>query len=50
MNLSRPIIKAITALGFTKPSPIQSKAIPLGMEGRDLCASAVTGSGVHLSF
>lgn len=50
MNLSRPIIKAITALGFSKPTPIQSKAVPLGMEGRDICASAVTGSGKTAAF
>ena len=50
MNLSRPIIKALTALGFSKPTPIQSRAIPLGMEGRDLCAGAITGSGKTAAF
>ncbi|KCV68094.1 adenosinetriphosphatase [Fonticula alba] len=50
MNLSRPILRAINALGFSKPTPIQSRAIPVALAGRDICASAVTGSGKTAAF
>ena len=36
--------------GFTAPTPIQSAAIPLALEGRDLLAQAKTGSGKTLAF
>ena len=45
MNLSRPIMRALAELGFTTPTPIQGRTIPLALQGLDLCASAVTGSG-----
>jgi ATP-dependent RNA helicase DDX27 len=38
--------KAITLLGYTKPTPIQQQAIPLALQAKDLCASAITGSGI----
>ncbi|MEQ2186974.1 putative ATP-dependent RNA helicase ddx27, partial [Goodea atripinnis] len=44
MNLSRPILKAITALGFKEPTPIQKACVPVGLLGRDLCACAATGT------
>jgi ATP-dependent RNA helicase DDX27 len=50
MNLSRPLLKSITALGFTKPTQIQAKTIPLAMQGKDICGSAVTGSGKTAAF
>ncbi|RKP04075.1 hypothetical protein CXG81DRAFT_8765 [Caulochytrium protostelioides] len=50
MNLSRPIMKGLTTLGFIKPTPIQCRAIPLGMAGKDLCGAAVTGSGKTAAF
>lgn len=50
LNLSRPILKAITQLGFGAPTPIQSKTIPIALMGRDICASAVTGSGKTAAF
>ncbi|XP_040015601.1 probable ATP-dependent RNA helicase DDX27 isoform X2 [Xiphias gladius] len=50
MNLSRPILKAITALGFKQPTPIQKACVPVGMLGRDLCACAATGTGKTAAF
>ncbi|XP_075869385.1 putative ATP-dependent RNA helicase DDX27 isoform X2 [Nelusetta ayraudi] len=50
MNLSRPILKAVTALGFQQPTPIQKACIPVGLLGRDLCACAATGTGKTAAF
>ena len=50
LNLSRPLLRAIEALGFVSPTAIQAKAIPYGLSGRDVCASAVTGSGKTAAF
>nr|XP_015813847.2 probable ATP-dependent RNA helicase DDX27 isoform X2 [Nothobranchius furzeri] len=50
MNLSRPILKAITALGFKEPTPIQKACVPVGLLGRDLCACAATGTGKTAAF
>ncbi|KAJ3080013.1 nucleolar DEAD-box protein required for synthesis of 60S ribosomal subunit, partial [Quaeritorhiza haematococci] len=50
LNLSRPILKAIAALGYTKPTPIQARTIPLALQGIDICGAAVTGSGKTASF
>lgn len=50
MNLSRPILKAITNLGFNKPTPIQAAAIPVALLGKDIVGGAVTGSGKTATF
>ncbi|KAM6498130.1 DEAD domain containing protein [Amanita muscaria] len=50
MNLSRPIIKALTNLGFSKPTPIQASTIPVAMMGKDIVGNAVTGSGKTAAF
>lgn len=50
MNLSRPLLRALTALQLTKPTPIQARAIPLALLGRDILGSAVTGSGKTAAF
>ncbi|KAI8911495.1 DEAD-domain-containing protein [Gorgonomyces haynaldii] len=50
LNLSRPILRAITQMGFVKPTDIQQQAIPLGLQGKDICGSAQTGSGKTLAF
>ncbi|ELW71716.1 putative ATP-dependent RNA helicase DDX27 [Tupaia chinensis] len=44
MNLSRPLLKAITAMGFKQPTPIQKACIPVGLLGKDICACAATGT------
>ncbi|RDX55875.1 DEAD-domain-containing protein [Lentinus brumalis] len=50
MNLSRPIIKSITSLGFTTPTPIQAATIPVALLGKDVVGNAVTGSGKTAAF
>ncbi|KAI0639386.1 DEAD-domain-containing protein [Trametes polyzona] len=50
MNLSRPIIKSITSLGFTTPTPIQAATIPVALLGKDAVGNAVTGSGKTAAF
>lgn len=45
LALSRPLLRGIAAMGFVQPTPIQSSVIPLALQGRDVCASAQTGSG-----
>lgn len=50
MNLSRPIQKALNALGFISPTPIQAATIPVGLLGKDIVGNAVTGSGKTAAF
>ncbi|RKP08923.1 P-loop containing nucleoside triphosphate hydrolase protein [Thamnocephalis sphaerospora] len=50
MNLSRPILKALTQVGFTQPTLIQAKSIPVALLGKDICGGAVTGSGKTAAF
>ncbi|XP_067409996.1 probable ATP-dependent RNA helicase DDX27 [Emydura macquarii macquarii] len=50
MNLSRPLLKAITALSFKQPTPIQKACIPVGLLGKDICACAATGTGKTAAF
>ncbi|KAL7920877.1 hypothetical protein ACQKWADRAFT_328116 [Trichoderma austrokoningii] len=50
MSLSRPIMRGITAVGFSKPTPIQAKTIPIALMGKDVVGGAVTGSGKTAAF
>lgn len=50
MNLIYPVYKAIKNRGFNMPTPIQRKAIPLILEGRDIVACSRTGSGKTAAF
>lgn len=50
MNLSRPIHKALTNLGFNAPTPIQAATIPVALLGKDVVGNAVTGSGKTAAF
>lgn len=45
LGLSRPLLKGVAAMGFVVPTPIQASVIPIALAGRDVCASAQTGSG-----
>ena len=45
LGLSDALLKAISKKGYTTPSPIQQKAIPPILEGKDVLASAQTGTG-----
>ena len=44
------LLQGAKELGFTRPTPIQSEAIPPAMEGRDVLACAMTGSGKTAAF
>ncbi len=50
LNLSEPTLRALEAMGFAEPTPIQSQTIPLVMEGRDVIAKAPTGTGKTCAF
>lgn len=50
MSLSRPILRGLASVGFTEPTPIQSKAVPIAMQGRDVVGGAETGSGKTAAF
>lgn len=50
LGLSDALLKAISKKGYTSPSPIQEKAIPPVLEGRDVLASAQTGTGKTAGF
>ncbi|KAM5351213.1 hypothetical protein ACJ41O_003936 [Fusarium nematophilum] len=50
MSLSRPILRGLASVGFSKPTPIQSKTIPIALMGKDLVGGAVTGSGKTGAF
>lgn len=50
LRLSRPLLKALSEMGFTKPTPVQMNTIPPALKGRDICASAITGSGKTAAF
>ena len=49
-GLSEPVLRGIKQLGFEEPTPIQERAIPLLLEGRDLLAQAQTGTGKTGAF
>jgi len=50
LGLSEALLKAISKKGYTTPSPIQQKAIPPILEGKDILASAQTGTGKTAGF
>ena len=50
MNLSRPILRGLTSVGFTTPTLIQAKTIPFALLGKDVVGGAVTGSGKTAAF
>lgn len=50
LGLSDALLKAVVKQGYKTPSPIQSKSIPLILEGKDLLASAQTGTGKTAGF
>lgn len=50
LGLSGSLLKSIVATGYTTPTPIQARAIPAALAGRDLLLSAQTGSGKTAAF
>lgn len=49
-NLKPEIISALTAIGFTTPTPVQAKLIPDVLQGRDVVGQSQTGSGKTHTF
>lgn len=50
INLSNEIQKGVAAMGFEEMSPIQSQAIPVIVEGKDIIGQAQTGTGKTAAF
>lgn len=50
LNLSKPYLKALNDLGFKNPTPIQEKAFPVIMAGKDTIAIAQTGTGKTFAY
>jgi ATP-dependent RNA helicase RhlE len=50
LNLHSDLLRAVEALGWKDPTPIQQQAIPLVLEGRDVLGAAQTGSGKTAAF
>jgi ATP-dependent RNA helicase RhlE len=50
LRLDEPILRAVEAEGYDVPTPIQSKAIPHVLEGRDVLGCAQTGTGKTAAF
>lgn len=50
LGLIEPLLQAIDEIGYTEPSPIQIHAIPKVLAGKDVLASAQTGTGKTASF
>ncbi len=50
LGLAAELVRAVQEHGYTQPTPIQSQAIPLVLEGRDLLAGAQTGTGKTAGF
>jgi len=50
LKLHPSLLKGLKDLGFARPTPIQADAIPPALEGRDVLACAMTGSGKTAAF
>ncbi|WFC98862.1 RNA helicase [Malassezia yamatoensis] len=50
LRLNRALLRALVAMNFQKPTPIQARTIPLALAGKDIVAGAVTGSGKTAAF
>ncbi|CAB4051257.1 DEAD/DEAH box helicase [Paraburkholderia phenoliruptrix] len=50
LGLSADVVSALTAAGYQNPTPVQQRAVPAGIAGRDLLVSSPTGSGKTAAF
>ena len=50
LEIIEPILKALQGEGYTHPTPIQEQSIPILLQGKDLLASAQTGTGKTAAF
>ncbi len=50
LGLAEELLKAVASTGYTTPTPVQQRAIPAAIAGRDLLVSSHTGSGKTAAF
>jgi ATP-dependent RNA helicase RhlE len=50
LNINKPLLNAIADMGFSQPTPIQEKAFPIIMSGKDVVGIAQTGTGKTLAY
>ena len=50
LGLSEAVLSAVTESGYENPTPIQAKAIPLILEGKDVIGASQTGTGKTAAF
>jgi ATP-dependent RNA helicase RhlE len=50
LGVSAPLLQSLTKAGLLEPTPIQTKAIPPALEGRDVLGCAQTGTGKTAAF
>jgi ATP-dependent RNA helicase RhlE len=50
LGLPEPLVETLRKLGYERPTPVQERAVPLVLAGRDVVASAETGSGKTAAF
>lgn len=50
LNLDKNILSALQSAGYDSPTPIQAQSVPVALQGRDIMASAQTGSGKTAAF
>lgn len=50
LHLQKPLLTALTAAGYEKPTPVQLESIPAALDNHDLMVSAQTGSGKTAAF
>jgi ATP-dependent RNA helicase DeaD len=50
LGLSKPVLRSLDEMGFEEPTPVQAQAIPALMQGHDVVAQALTGTGKTAAF
>ncbi len=50
LGLSAELLRAVADQGYSEPTPVQSQAIPVILQGRDMLAGAQTGTGKTAGF
>ena len=50
LSIGQPVLRSLEEMGFEEPTPVQAKAIPLLLQGTDVVAQALTGTGKTAAF